>query len=73
MPVVGGRTLSVDELLSYIRLNINSLVDTRIAEFSPYDDGEAAVWKSGSPLRGRIGSRSCGSRRSQDVPAGPQL
>ena len=36
--------------LSYIRLNINSFVDTRIAEFSPYDDGEAAVWKSGSPL-----------------------
>ncbi|SAL05099.1 hypothetical protein AWB81_07019 [Caballeronia arationis] len=50
MPVLNGRTLSADELLSYMRLNINSFVDTRMAEFSPYDDSEAAVWKSSSPL-----------------------
>lgn len=50
MPVVGGRTLSAEELLSYTRLNINSFVDTRISEFSPYDGAEAAVWNSGSPL-----------------------
>jgi GH24 family phage-related lysozyme (muramidase)/uncharacterized protein YycO len=50
LPVVGGRTLSAEEFLAYIRLNINRFVDTRISEFSPYDGGEAVVWNSGSPL-----------------------
>jgi GH24 family phage-related lysozyme (muramidase)/uncharacterized protein YycO len=50
LPAIGGRTVSAGELLSYIRLNINSFVDSRMAEFSPYDSGEAKVWSSSAPL-----------------------
>ncbi len=50
LPTIGGRTLTADELLSRIRLDINHFVDTRLAEFSPYDAGEASMWTSGSPL-----------------------
>ena len=50
LPKIGGRTVSAEELLSHIRLNINRFVDTNVSEFTPYDSGEASVWGSSAPL-----------------------
>lgn len=50
LPSISGRTVTAEELLSHIRLNINSFVDTNVSEFSPYDNDEARVWRSTTPL-----------------------
>jgi hypothetical protein len=50
LPVINGRRLTPAELLTVIRLNINSMIDTNVSEFSPYDDGDASTWPSDDPL-----------------------
>jgi GH24 family phage-related lysozyme (muramidase)/uncharacterized protein YycO len=50
LPSISGRTVTADELLSHIRLNFNSFVDTNVSEFAPYDGSEAGVWQSPAPL-----------------------
>jgi hypothetical protein len=42
--------MSAEQLLSHIRLNINSFVDRNIAEFAPYNASEKRKWLSASPL-----------------------
>ena len=53
MPTINGRQVSPEEFLNYVRLNINSLLDTDLSEFLPYataSGSEAALWGSASPL-----------------------
>ncbi|MCY7277810.1 MAG: hypothetical protein LH702_29750 [Phormidesmis sp. CAN_BIN44] len=50
LPTISGRTVTAEEFLSHIRLNINSFVDTGISEFTPYEKSlDAARWTSSKP------------------------
>jgi hypothetical protein len=55
LPVIGGRRLTASEFLSYIRLHINSFLDTRLGSFQPYNDpndifNDTYNWNSTTPL-----------------------
>lgn len=49
MPTLDGRTATAPQLLEAMRLKLNDLVDSRYANFEPYDDDEATLWQSSSP------------------------
>lgn len=49
MPTVSGSTLTSEELLERLRLDINAFIDTRFGSFEPYDTDEAKRWRSASP------------------------
>jgi len=50
MPVISGQTMTPEQLVEHVRLNINSFIDTRISEFTPVDSSAAAKWRSAHPL-----------------------
>jgi hypothetical protein len=50
MPSLDGRVLNSAELLSYVRLNLNRLLDPHVGEMRPYEDRDAEKWKSDDPL-----------------------
>ncbi|MEN7341449.1 MAG: S8 family serine peptidase [Pseudomonadota bacterium] len=50
LPRVGGRTISAQELLRMLRLNIDGFIDTRISSFRPYNRASARRWRSSTPV-----------------------
>ncbi|MGA9293548.1 MAG: hypothetical protein WBV81_13175 [Ignavibacteriaceae bacterium] len=49
-PLLNGIQMNAESLIKYIRLNINSLIDTDYCDFSPYDASiDAPVWESDNP------------------------
>ncbi len=53
LPTVNGNRLSLEEFVTYVRLNLNSFVDTNLASFSPHGytgENETGIWQSGNPL-----------------------
>lgn len=51
MPVINGSTMTSKELLKHIRLNINSFINTKYADFQPYSSSiDGPVWRSDNPL-----------------------
>ncbi len=55
LPVVNGQRLTAPQFLNYIRLNINSFLNTGIASFQPYVDPSDQIndqqrWNSTNPL-----------------------
>lgn len=49
LPEINGRQATPAQLLEHVRLNINQFVDTTITEFEPFEQGDAAKWKSDDP------------------------
>jgi len=55
MPYVNGHTLTPAELLTRIRTNLNSFVNTQYSNFSPYNTvntgtNESSLWNSANPV-----------------------
>lgn len=55
LPTINGSQVSAEQFLEYIRLNLNSFINTSIADFVPYVDPDASVaeyykWNSTHPL-----------------------
>ncbi len=68
LPTIDGQSATAESLLKYIRLNINSFVDTKIAEFSPYDNEEAKKWRTDAPTGTviHIDMKTAGGRLNPD-------
>lgn len=52
LPTVNGTRLTADQFLHYIRMNINSFVNTNISEFVPYTystNNDTNLWNSSNP------------------------
>ncbi|MEO0535909.1 MAG: hypothetical protein AAF215_18800 [Cyanobacteria bacterium P01_A01_bin.123] len=49
LPKNNGKSMTPEEFLSYIRLNINRFVDTNISEFKPIDSSAEILWTSKKP------------------------
>lgn len=50
LPTIDGHQLTSQELLEHVRKNLNSFLNTGIAEFRPFDQQEAKKWSGDSPL-----------------------
>lgn len=51
LPIIGGHRATASEFLSYIRKNLNALIDTNISDIEPYDPTEGQKWASSNPLK----------------------
>lgn len=52
LPKINNRTVTPNEFLSYIRLNINSFVNTSLSNFTPYNHlgtNDTQLWNSPNP------------------------
>jgi hypothetical protein len=49
LPMSNGEEIEASEVLEHIRTNLNSFVDTSIAEFRPFDEAEKRIWESKDP------------------------
>ena len=51
LPTIDGQLMSPAAFVKYVRMNLNSIVDTSYAKFAPYDEaGQEAKWNSNNPL-----------------------
>lgn len=58
LPVLNGKKLSPEEFLQYIRKNINTLVNTDLSRFEPYNAygvNDVNLWNSNNPLGAIVG------------------
>jgi hypothetical protein len=55
-PTLNGQELTPEGLIKYIRLNINTLINTSYAEFYPYESSiDSPQWNSDNPRKSVIG------------------
>ena len=49
-PTVGGTVMTPESFMKYVRLNLNSLLDTSLSRFHPYAIPDAAIWALDKPV-----------------------